>query len=279
MSKLSAKNFRDEVLIVMGELSSLSGKPVDHTDVYDPVARMKGISRDQFGLAKNTKILMVDRWIQWAFKSLTDQGFAHRIGEKRGKWALTAEGIQKARSLICDQPSENSQTVSEEQDAETESVSLSIKTNQDEDSYHPDPYIRGLALKESSCAAAYSDKSAICSNCGIRGACINAMAAELSSLAQQLQKEDDEREAEERAQNRIEESSKASTWSNGTEEITRGSASFKASKDEAHLINIPQQSICTACGKTILRDTEGWWVRSSEKGQGGLFHKECLEVS
>jgi len=279
--EMSAKDFREDLLRVLADKTGLkANKPVKHGDVYDSVATLKGVTRDQYGQQANTNILWVDRWIQWAFKSLVDEGLGKRAG--RGQWALTPQGVKEASGLVAGtaDATANTDTDADEQDTPAptkpvEAVSLSVGPGQDENSYHTDPYIRALAAQDTSCFEAYSDKSTTCSACPLAGACMNAMAAELSTLARELAEED--REAEARAKMGISDPKPKKDKDQGAKSSGGGSKT-KVSQSNANLIVVQQQAICRGCGKTIPKGDEGWWVRSTNTSEGGLYHADCLEV-
>ena len=274
--ELSAKDFRDDLLRVLADKTGLkANKPVSHKDVYDLVAHLKGVTREQFGVQPKSNIQWVDRWIQWAFKALVDEGLGKRAG--RGQWALTPAGVDVAQDLTGSTSAPTSDDADDTAQATTnpvEAISLVVGPGQDEDSYHTDPYIRALAAQDTSCFSSYSDKSATCSACPLSGACMNAMAAELSSLARELEQEDKEAEARKRMgvsdpkpKSKKDEPVKAS-----------GGPKAKATQANANQIAIQQQAICKACGKTIPKGDDGWWVRSTAQDEGGLYHLDCLEV-
>lgn len=276
--ELSAKDFRDDLLRVLADKTGLkANKPIKHGDVYDPVAILKGVHRDQYGTQPNTNIQWVDRWIQWAFKALVDEGLGKRAG--RGQWALTPAGVDVAQQLVKDgSVSPTADTDDTDKPAvkveAVEAVSLIVGPGQPEEAYHNDPYIRALAAQDTTCFSSYSDKSTTCSACPLAGSCMNAMAAELSSLARELEQEDKEAEARKRMG-----VSDPKPKDKGQEAKTSGGgAKVKATQGNANLIVIQQQAICRACGKTIPKGDEGWWVRSTANVEGGLYHKDCLEV-
>ncbi len=273
----SAKDFRDDLLRVL--VSKAGGKanlPVSHKIIYDDVAVLKGVTRDQYGFQGGTKIMWVDRWIQWAFKALVDEGLGKRAG--KGQWALTPQGVKEAQGLGGDGAPVASDTGDDTDSTPTVNtggtVSLMVGPGQTENDYHNDPYIRALAAKDTSCFGAYSDKSPTCTRCPMAGACMNEMAAELSSLARELAQTDKESEARRKMGLKP---PKDDDIDNSIPASAVGGDKAKANAD-AILIEVQQQAICKHCGKVIPKGEEGYWIRSSGENTGGLYHKDCLEV-
>jgi len=279
--ELSAKDFRDDLIRVLAEKSDLkANRPVHHKDIYDDVALLKGVVRDQFGTQGGTKILWVDRWIQWAFKSLVEEGLGKRAG--RGNWALTPQGVVVATGILQG-TSALTDPEDETGDAEagdtvtvtpSDAVSLMVGPGQQEDAYHTDIYIRALAAEDSSCHSSYSDKSETCTKCPLSGSCMNAMAAELSVIAAELAQEDKEKAARKRMG--ISDPKPKQDDIDNFIPSTGGLAT--ATSLEASLIAIQQHAVCKHCGKTITKGADGYWVRSSSKNEGGLYHEACLKV-
>jgi len=273
----SAKDFREDLLRVLA--SKTGGKadqPVSHKAIYEDVALLKGVGREDHGYQTNTKILWVDRWIQWAFKALVEEGLGKRSG--KGQWALTKQGVIVAQDLVGSVATD----ADDAEDADDtpvvstgDTVSLMVGPGQSEDAYHNDPYIRALAARDSTCFEAYSDKSPTCTRCPMSGACMNAMAAELSSLARELAQED--KEAEARRKMGI---SDPKPSDDGVDNTVPASAMGDKARvaGDANLIVVQQQAICKHCGKVIPKGDEGYWIRSTSKNTGGLYHKDCLEV-
>lgn len=276
--ELSAKDFRDDLLRVLADKTGLKANlSVSHNDVYDGVANLKGVTRDQYGHQGGTKIQWVDRWIQWAFKALVEEGLGKRSG--RGKWALTTKGVTVAGEILQTGDTAQTSDVSTVADDATSvdvtsppAVSLMVGPGQSEDSYHTDPYIRALAAQDTTCFSSFSDKSDRCNKCLLAGSCMNAMAAELSSLASELTEEDKQEEARKRmgiSDPKPKQDSAAAPASGGKRTKAKG---------QANLITIQQQALCKHCGKTIPKGEDGYWVRSSGEADGGLYHQGCLEV-
>lgn len=48
--------------------------------------------------------------------------------------------------------------------------------------------------------------------------------------------------------------------------------------DGANLIIIQQLTRCRACEGEMAKGSTGWWVRTSKSIDGGLYHKDCVEM-
>jgi hypothetical protein len=106
--KLSASNFTDPLIQVLGKLSGYqAGTPISHKDTYAPIMELMGIKTvEEHGFQDpNTKKRpFVTRWISWAYRNArvpsndgTDPAWT--VTGARGKWALTADGVARARQL------------------------------------------------------------------------------------------------------------------------------------------------------------------------------------
>ena len=188
-TKPTAKDFADPLLKALATLSGFSLNPVPLSDAYEPVLKLTGVTREQFGKAQGTETPQTERWIQFAFANLVKANLASKKGG-RGKWALTQEGIEKARELIgATTPTPVPQNDSEE------GLSIPISPGNDEEIYYPDPYIRSLAIRNTRCFPGYSSRAPVCARCPLQGPCKNAVSGQLSALAGVLSQEDIKAEA------------------------------------------------------------------------------------
>ena len=272
MSNPTAKTFYEPLLKTIGELAEFKAiRPVKFDSTYEPICTAFGITLDQYGKQDGTDIYWVSRWIQTAFKDLTTDGLGVKIG--RGQWALSEAGVQKAlvlagkQSQVVDQlpvtPANpvNIVTVS--------GVSIAIGPTAAVDSYHADSYIRFLALQESNCKGFFSEQSGICTSCTIQNACKNIKAAEFSSLAKLLDRED--------RQALLPAEPPASRPASVTSGIT--GITSKASGGSAQKILCQQASICNHCSTTIPQGASCYWVRYPEDGSKKLYHADCYDPS
>lgn len=200
MGDLTAKTFEKPLLVTLAQLSgSLPEVAVDLESTYQPVMDRLGIAdANAYGNNEATGIPKVVKWIQWAFQALKDQDLAVQMG--RGKWGLTLAGISEASKL---EGSMNAVTTSAQTPmapvpapvvvTQDPPDALSIPYGKgfgDNDSYHPDPYIRKLALAQCSCKGGWAERSPACKVCTFTGTCRNVQAALISQLAKTLAAED-----------------------------------------------------------------------------------------
>ena len=271
----TAKIFKEPLLKVLASLSSnKANRPVDYSQTYEPVCKMLGITVDQYGKQEGTNTNMVERWIQWAFKELVDDSLAVRVA--RGEWALTEKGMGEAQKIVLE-----STIIPAPTDSVPVSTGVSLPVgpkNDVSDAYHPDPYIRSLAVAETKCFGAFSDQSSICERCPLQGACLNAMATDLSSLARVLAEEDRKKE-EEKERQACEGSMVKGVFIKAPPSVVFPHTPVIDSPFGvvgSQIITVQQQAKCGQCGNVIPKGTEAQWVRSGG-GKSGLFHMTCFD--
>jgi hypothetical protein len=283
--KISAKNFQEPLLRVLGEKGDLRpNRPVYYKDAYTAVCEVMSLQTDDYGAQENTGILWVERWIQWAFKALKGKGLCAAAG--RGKWALTPLGVQKARSLTKGAPTtpakaDPPKTNTKAKKAKSPISMVPVATCA-EDAYHPDPYIRSLAIKETDCFDAFSTNSTLCGCCPLQGPCLSAQGAHLSRLSMMLAEEDGEaeRKAAEAARKDAEDDAddKRKAAEKAAAEAAKPQGKTGAEKwGPATRIVAQQPAVCPACDKDIQQQEDVYWVRSNSGDTAGLFHIACYE--
>lgn len=106
IAEISAINFHDPLLLALGDLTGfVEGKIVRARDVYLPTMERAGVeSMDAYGYmdSNNRKKPWVKRWIQMAHRDQRGDRDGHPAYTKsggRGKYALTKEGVKRARKL------------------------------------------------------------------------------------------------------------------------------------------------------------------------------------
>ena len=263
----TAKDFKEPLLKVLATLSgNKANRPVDYAQTYEPVCKLMGITVDQYGKQDGTNTNMVERWTQWAFNEMVKDDLAVRVA--RGEWALTDKGVGEATKLIAESAATPVPAAAPDMPMKTLGVSLAVGPGNDvSDAYHPDPYIRSLATAETKCFGAFSDQSSICERCPLQGACLNAMAAELSALARMLALED------------VKGTQKSTPATAPTQpppprpatQVDLGGANVGS-----QIITVQQQAKCGHCGNIIPKGSEAHWVRSGA-GKSGLFHMTCYD--
>ena len=160
----------------------------------------------------------------------------------------------------------------------------------DESAYHADPYIVGLALAATPCYGNYSNRSQTCEACTVKGRCINAMAASLTTLAASLREQDKKLE-EIRAR---QEAAKAKAAAAGTpvpaskpdpmndivEEMlgnSSGTKPFSLNGRKVETIKVMAASKCMRCGGSIALGEKACWIPPNEGGESGSLHEACAK--
>jgi hypothetical protein len=210
--------------------------------------------------------------MQAAFKTLIAEGWAAREG--RGTWKLTPDGVIKAQSLRDAKSSEDSVDGDKTQVA---SMPLPVSPGHDEgNDYHDDAYIRGLAIEQTPCYGAYSDKSDVCTDCAVKNRCLNAMAAHLSRLSTLLAKEDIDAAAAKQVQPSTVVGPAVKPSKPAARPATSGATSMSG---ETQRITCQQKAICKKCGNVVSKGEDAVWIRSANASQGppGIYHVHCYE--
>jgi len=185
---LSAKDFRDPLLKVLATHTKFdSGRTVKAENIYDHVCKLMGVNPEDFGSTGG--ILWTQKWIQWAFQSLKDEGLG--VKHSRGTWGLTPNGVDKARSMmISNQPDATSTPCDEVlnmDDLVTIIAAIPVEANPIKDgTYHSDPYICEVALSNHKCMGFFTNQSPICVTCPARVLCQYSAQERWISLAADL---------------------------------------------------------------------------------------------
>jgi hypothetical protein len=258
MTQISAKTFYTPVLLALFDLSKgKAGQIVSHSAVYAPAARKAGMSLDAHGDTSEGKP-KVTRWIQEAVKGLRKKHLMD--SPAKGQWALTLPGLQRAlhlRSEAAPAPQPRVQPT-------TSNPAPALQGH----TYHPDPYIRELAVKGTPCFGGFSDRSPVCQTCPLQGACLNAVSVELSFCAELMgrgqgipEKEPQPRQATPRA-----------VFGEGSVDLT-----------QARDMIVPVSGwSCKVCGKKLPEKSSAKWIQTSSSTKntpaGRIFmHPACHE--
>lgn len=285
MAKVSASNFRDPLLKVMGEITSYqAGVDVSFSDTIEPVLRELGFSEDQFGTDS------LDRpqthvWINQAFnKKLRPEGMGDK-GSKKGFWTLTSQGVRAALLLAGKAPVEEAPAeetpVSDETPAQEEaavvpsasahpvsggvSFSLGGQTN----TYNPDPYIRGLAINQTACFGSFYDRSKVCQTCPLSGSCKASTLKNLANIAARLRAGEDPATTEDTTEDTT--TGPDMDLEEILEAIEGGAAAMKRGNAQ-RMDSIPATTTCSTCSKNIEAGSPAYWVKGN-----GMHHIECWE--
>ena len=290
MSNLSATNFREPLLRTLAELSEYAaGVAVTGTDTYTPVMALMGIADENaHGTNKASGQPMVFKWIQWANTSLREKGLTEAKG--RGKWALTAAGLQEAVQLQqkagVTLPTPAAAPVVPVAAVvaaavvlpPTEGVSVQIGTVASRASfYSPDAYITSLAIETTGCVGKYSPHgAAVCTDCPLRNECRNQQAANLSKLAKRLA-------AQDRAALAPKSAAPAAASAPAAAAVPAAPAANPGKVDvskidfsTADVIKSRMDLSCEACGKDVKKGERCRWVSGiNENDESGVFHLDC----
>jgi len=238
--KMGAKQFRDPLVKVLGELTGFkANKAIDHKAVYPAICQNMGITLEQFGFQSESNVPWVERWTQWAFKDLSDLKPALTTRAGKGKWALTSQGAAKAQSISDEMPQANTPL-------------STIRFAPADGGCYSDPYIYFLVSQATKCYDYFSDQSPTCADCPLRVGCQKAQAAALSDLARAMLRDPN------------------------IEQPQEGSVPKAESGDKlkgATVITCLAESACHLCLNPMLINTEIVWVRKA----GKRFHIECYD--
>jgi len=184
---LSAKDFRDPLLKVLATHTKFdSGRTAKAEDLYGPVCKMMGVNHEDYGYSG--EVLWVQKWIQWAFQALREEGLGVKHG--RGTWGLTPDGVDKARSMMATATQNSTDEADVDALATIIAAMPEVVTVTDDGTYHPDPYIRTVALSDHKCMGFFTDQSPVCVTCPARVLCHRHMLTKLSAMATELDEAD-----------------------------------------------------------------------------------------
>lgn len=288
---LSASDFRDELLLTLADLSfGDPANPVKFDTTYEPICTMKGSTLADFlaeyGERDTDGKPWIKLWISGAFNWLKSQGLADSAG--RGKWTITVDGLNKARALGA--PATTSQILAPvdddskaASDVVLDGVSLSVGPTSQEATYHPDPYIRIVATQSTRCFGHYTPRQGgVCDDCPLAGPCRNLQATDLTALAAQLHREDEEEakrlEEEAKRQKTIAEAAKkAALDKSGTTPSASTVPKPASGWDNTGVKQIIcyMNATCYRCGQDIAKDEECCWKKDESGATNGLFHQHC----
>jgi hypothetical protein len=259
-----------------------------------------GVQADGYG--ESNGIPQTQRWVQFAFNYLADQGLTERKG--RGLWTITQKGVDvlKTHATLVDAPTQ--ETPMQEQQVTPDapvSLALSIAVTAGlVPDYHPDPYIRALAtdLKLTPCFGSYSSQAPTCGRCPAMRLCVNATAATFSNLVATLAAEDAAAAAQAAERARIEELKSRTpkptqsfppldvlTFPTGAADspappVAPAFNSATLDLKTERMIKAAAAVNCPRCLGDIPEGTQSVWVRGNGgKSKGsGIFHVQCFEA-
>jgi len=266
---LTATDFRTPLLLALGTLTNHTPETsVSVTDVYDTIIKTMGIpSLDAHGVNISGKP-QVAQWIQWAYKDVRKAQLASNPEGTRGKWTLTAAGVQEAirlaKGIGGTMPTSAPPVVAGSAPPVAPNPLLGASL------YHSDAYLRSLAINETGCFGNRSPHgAAACATCPLAVACRHKQLALFSDLAGLLKNEDSQAENRKKLKDTTpgKVDAKAASTSNRFADIN-----FK----DVDIIVNKAESICIACGQTISKEERCRWVEElPSEDDGALFHLDC----
>ena len=272
---LAAGDFEAPLLQVLATLASNQpGVEVNYEKTYDPVCQLLGITRDQYGVHTDG-INTVERWVQFAFRSLCDQGLGQRQG--RGRWALTADGVKRVTNQPAVTPlAATSVVTATTLPAPSTGISIMVGPKQTGDTYHPDSYIRWVAAQACGCFAKYTDTAQTCNGCGLRPSCLNGVAATLSGLQATLAAED--QAAVEAARKAAQPQPPAPMPAPAPVAKVPAPATSGKYSGEPRFIRQAIDAQCAHCKQALKAGSDAVWLKNvNGTTDSVLLHKECYD--
>lgn len=301
--RVTPTSFAPHLLAVLGDLTAFDeGVAVAMKETYAPVCERMGLAEDALGASSHGSP-NTHRKIGIAMRQMRDRGLTRY--EKKGQWGLTPEGAKEARAVVGDAaPGEATDVDVEEfvrafddtgEAEEPKGNLLEFPFGGDGHPYSQDPYIRGLAIRQTSCFGAYSagDRS-VCARCPLAAECVAGVTSRKAEIAADL-------EAEERAlAARIAaEKVRKAKRDASVDELVQGfgdepdppapghtapaaprsthgtKGKFTPTPDQVIEDAFAQrQAICAQCGGKVEKDEACKWVQDE-----GMFHNDCIDLS
>ena len=276
--KLSAKNFTEPLLMVLGQKTNFTpGTQVYFKDTYQEVIDAMNIDPDEYGVQSSTGKLWVHQWIGFAFKALKNDS---RLCAQtmKGRWELTEAGCREARRLcgteITEESLNTAPVAAPVEAAPTNLVQIEggrsfAAPKVPEGFYHHDSYIRSIAIKNTRCFGNFSQKSRVCNKCPLKEACLQYMAVEYAALAALMRREEKEEVERREAAEAAAQAAPEAPTKEETEEQALGSKPLGKGMEK---IVAALESDCAHCGKTIPKGEKCMWSPGS-----GLYHVDCVQ--
>jgi uncharacterized protein YdaT len=285
---VTQKTFQPHLLAALGELVDYTaGTSVPFTETYAPVCERMGITEDQYGQCETHEKPWTHRLIGLAFRTLRDKGLGDY--EKKGHWALTQMGVQKARenaglpaSIVTSKPVvaapvHTAARVTALAETGSSADVLRLPTVHP---YHNDPYLRALAIERTPCFGAFSSRSETCKTCPLSEECTGAGEAAKAKIAADMEAEDARliaaKTAKEKA--KADKNESIDDLISSFDEVDDGATKKKAKKSTKSTGKKPskataqREGICCRCQGAIKKGAECYWI----KGEG-IMHADCLD--
>jgi hypothetical protein len=216
---------------------------------------------------------------------------------RRGTWQLTDKGVRAASLMtgpvateepddeVIELPPKDSYEAPPAPRAPPAAnhgggVGASWSPGEQINTYSPDPYIMGLAIKSTGCYGKLSQRSDLCRTCPISGACKATVLGSVSTIAAELRRQDAERlhratapESEGEPEGDAEEvSPDDKDIAEILDIINEGTEGEDGSKPGHSVIKVPASGICEFCKEEVPRGSQGVWARGD-----GMYHTHCFD--
>lgn len=304
---VSAKDFREPVLRALGTLTNLvAWETVPRNQVVQTVLANMGITADTHGVDTAGRS-NVEVGIGRAFnRNLKKRGLA--CLPKRNHWALTNEGAAAAAIMLghpvpdpipepVPEPTPTLETEPAPVEPETETgeanpapvpaasgpggVGVSWTAfGEQETTYSVDPYIRGLAVDQTTCFGEFSGTSKVCGTCSLSGACKAMVLTRVSEIHARLTKRDEEARAaalrpkpDPSQPGPIEDDEDVDDIVSLIEGDDGDSHDIVENQDLGNgftAIKVPAEALCRKCNKDLPRGMLVAWKRND-----GMYHLAC----
>lgn len=295
--KPTAATFRDPLLKVLGEMTKLSvSTEVNADEALDAVYEETGIGEDDHGTVDADRPYVRVVAVRAFNRMLKRDGLAE--SPRRGIWRLTDKGVRAASLMtgpfdteeleddVIELPHKGEPA---EVPADTRTppaanhgggLGVSWSLGEQANSYSPDPYIMGLAIKSTGCYGKLSQRSDLCRTCPISGACKTTVLGTVSTIAADLRRQDEERLRRamepERPEEHEGEADVASPDDKDIAEIldiiNEGADGEDGGKPGHSVIKVPVSGICEFCKEEVPRGSQGVWARGD-----GMYHIQCFD--
>lgn len=278
-TNMTPADFRPATMVALAEQCGWRADfPVSFKPVIAKALDYMDLDEDSLGINDATKQSQTSRNCQMAFKYAADNGRGLR--GKRGQWGLTEEGLTEARSHaslfgVTPPPLPSATTTTAAPVAPTmatSGVSVSLGRIALADSYHPDAYIRSLAVAQTPCFGGWSAQAATCKDCPLTNSCRNMVAARASMISLRLIQGGKAPKAPKADPGGL--TSKAE----GTSTAGVSQTMLDAFKDADAFVN-RTDATCVVCGKDIAPKEEALWAERIGTDPGGVAHIRCGQPS
>ncbi len=284
-TKMTPADFRPATMVALATACDWRADyPVPFQPVVNKALALMGLTEDALGINKATGQPQTSRNCQMAYKYAADNGQGKR--GKRGKWGLTQEGLNeasmhaatfgitprtapKAPKVLASTFGVTVAPTMAPTIAPTVGVSIALgRSTASIGDYHPDPYIRSLAIAQTPCFGSWSASAPTCGGCPLGNPCHNTLTTRASAIAARL--------IQEALAPKVTKVPPTVLQSKAEQTSTAGVAStmIAAFKDADEFFNRTDVT-CVICGNDIVPGVRALWAEKVGQDPGGMAHKEC----